>query len=180
MTLRAFFVLLIAATLVAGIAAATGGPSWSKFTSSEGRFSVEMPGTPAQTQTKQKSFIGTVTNHIFTAESGADTYTVDYSDIPHFALDFAGPDTIYSHAKGALLLKTYGVETSYTDVTVSGEKGKRLVYDTPKAGSEPPPMRGDAILVLVGTRLYVIDAVVPRSEADAKSVRFLSSIEIEK
>jgi len=39
-------------------------------------------------------------------------------------------------------------------------------------------MRGDAILVRVGTRLHVIDAVVRETEADAKSQRFLSSVEI--
>ena len=44
-----------------------------------------------------------MTNHLFTATSGKDTFTVDYSDIPHFA----GPDTIYEHAKGALLKQTF-------------------------------------------------------------------------
>ena len=150
--------------------------AWTTFTSKEGRFSVEMPGQPVMTETKQKSFIGTVTNHIFTAESGRDTFTVDYSDIPHFALHFAGADTIYEHAKGALLKRTFGKPASYTDVTISGAKGKRLVYDTPPVEGHPE-MRGDAILVLVGTRLYVIDRVVTEAEA-AKSERFLSSAEI--
>ena len=41
-------------------------------------------------------------------------------------------------------------------------------------------MRGDALLVLVGTRLYVIDGVVPEAEAETKSERFLSSMKITK
>jgi hypothetical protein len=41
-------------------------------------------------------------------------------------------------------------------------------------------MRGDAILVLVGTRLYGIDAVRAEAEADASSQRFLSSVKITK
>lgn len=152
---------------------------WTTFTSQEGRFSVAVPAEPVKTETHQKSFIGEVTNHIFTTESGTDTFTVDYSDIPHFALDFAGADTIYEHAKGALLKKTFGKPTSYEDLTVSGERGKRLVYDTPSV-PDHAEMRGDAVLVLVGTRLYVIDGVVPETQADVKSERFLSSIEIEK
>jgi hypothetical protein len=160
-------------------AAARAQDAWTTFTSKDGGFSVDMPGQPAKTQTQQKSFVGTVTNHIFTAVSGTDRFTVDYSDIPHFALHFAGPDTIYEHAKGALLQQTFGKETAYTDATVSGTTGKRLVYDTPPAPGHPA-MRGDAVLVLVGTRLYVIDAVVPEAEADAKSQRFLSSIAITK
>jgi hypothetical protein len=164
---------------VAGLAgsAAAEDPAWASFTSKDGRFSVEVPSQPVQTETQQKSFVGTVTNHIFTATSGHDTFTVDYSDIPHFALHFAGPDTIYEHAKGALLQQTYGKQTAYSDVPVSGVQGKRLVYDTP-AAPDHPEMRGDAILVLVGTRLYVIDGVVPEAEADAKSAQFLSSIAI--
>jgi hypothetical protein len=158
---------------------ARGEQDWATFTSKAGRFSVEMPGQPTKSETHQKSFIGTVTNHIFTAESGEDLFTVDYSDIPHVALHFAGPETIYEHAKGALLKQTFGKPTSYDDVTVSGAKGKRLVYDTPPVQGHPE-MRGDAILVLVGNRLYVIDAVVPEAEADAKSQRFLSSVKITK
>lgn len=153
--------------------------AWTTFAAKEGRFSIDVPSQPVKSETKQKSFIGTVTNHIFTAESGRDRFTVDYSDIPHFALHFAGPETIYEHAKGALLKQTFSKPVSYTDVTVSGEKGKRLVYDTPPVQGHPE-MRGDAILVLVGARLYVIDAVVPESEADAKAKRFLSSLEISK
>ena len=43
-----------------------------------------------------------------------------------------------------------------------------------------PEMRGAAILVLVGTRLHVIDAFVPEAEADANSQRFPSSLKITK
>jgi hypothetical protein len=148
--------------------------AWETFTSEEAHFTVAMPKQPVKTETQQESFIGTVTNHIFTAETGQNRYTVDASDIPHFALHFAGAETIYDHAKGALLKKTFSKPTSYTDVTVSGAPAKRLVYDTPPAPGNPP-MRGDAILVLIGTRLYVIDAVLLETEADTSSERFLSS-----
>jgi hypothetical protein len=159
--------------------AACADPAWTTFTSKAGGFSVTMPGSPVQKETQQSSFVGTVTNHIFTAASGSDQFTVDYSDIPRFALDFAGADTIYDHAKGALLQRTYGKEISYGDTTVSGAAGKSLVYDTPRVQGQPA-MRGDAILVLVGARLYVIDGVVPAAEADAKSEKFLSSVTISR
>lgn len=174
---RCGLALIAASGLIASEAGAD--EAWTTFTSKDGRFSVDMPGEPVKTETHQKSFIGTVTNQIFTAASGKDTFTVDYSDIPHFALHFAGPDTIYEHAKGALLKQTFSKQTSYTDATVSGAKGKRLVYDTPPVQGHPE-MRGDALLVLVGTRLYVIDGVVPAAEAETKSERFLSSMKITK
>ena len=177
-TLALFGLAPIAITGLLG-SEARADEAWTPFTSKEGRFSIDMPGQPVKTETHQKSFVGTVTNHLFTAESGKDTFTVDYSDIPHFALHFAGPDTIYEHAKGALLKRTFSKPTSYTDVTVSGAKGKRLVYDTPPREGHPE-MRGDAILVLIEARLYVVDGVVPETEADAKSQRFLSSVKITK
>ena len=150
---------------------------WTTFTSEEGRFSVLVPDEPVKSELRQHSFVGTVVDHIFTSEASDASYTVDYSDIPHFALDFAGPDTIYEHAKGALLKKTFGKPTSYTDASVSGAAGKRLVYDTPPAPGRPK-MRGDAVLVLVGSRLYVIDVVSPESVAEARAERFLSSVDL--
>jgi hypothetical protein len=178
MQIRAFS-LFAAALLLALVASQVGADQdWKKFTSEQGRFSISVPAQPVKSETSQKSFVGTVTNHVFTSESGKDdSFTVDYSDIPHFALHFAGADTIYEHAKGALLKQTFGKATAYSDVSVGDAKGKRLVYDTPEAPGHAA-MRGHAILLLVGTRLYVVDAVLEESEADTKAERFLSSFEI--
>ncbi|MGH0032568.1 MAG: hypothetical protein ACQGVC_22480 [Myxococcota bacterium] len=170
---------LIGIMVLVAAGGAQAEDAWSKFASEEGRFSVEVPSPPVKSQLEQKSFIGTVTSYILTSESGKDRYTVDYSDIPHFALHFAGPDTIYEHAKGALLKKTFGKAVSYDDATVGGHAGKQLVYDTPPKEGHPE-MRGDAVLVLVGTRLYVVDAVVREGESNDESKRFLSSLEITK
>jgi hypothetical protein len=52
----------------------------------------------------------------------------------------AGPDTIYKHAKGALLKKTFSKKVSYTDITISSAKGKKLVYDTPPIRRMEPPV----------------------------------------
>jgi len=173
------FASFAAVLLLALVASEAGADQdWKTFTSEEGRFSISVPAQPVKSETSQKSFIGTVTNHVFTSASGPeDSFTVDYSDIPHFALHFAGPDTIYEHAKGALLQKTFGKATAYRDVSVADAKGKRLIYDTPKAPGHAA-MRGHAILLLVGTRLYVVDAVLQESEADANADRFLSSFAV--
>jgi len=174
---RAAAGVLLVALAVASGSEARKENAWVSFASKEGRFSIEFPSSPVRSETHQKSFIGTITNHVFTSESDERIFTVDYSDIPHFALDFAGAETIYEHAKGALLQKTFGKQRSYSDATISHAQGKRLVYDTPPAPGYPP-MRGDAVLVLVGTRLYVIDAVAPEAEADSGAKRFLSSASI--
>jgi hypothetical protein len=69
------------------------------FASKEARFSVEMPTQPKESTMTTSSFIGNVTNEIFTCWEGDEKFTVDHSEIPRFALDFAGADTIYAHAR---------------------------------------------------------------------------------
>jgi hypothetical protein len=134
MQIRAF-PLFAAVLLLALVAEAGADQDWKKFTSEEGRFSISVPAQPVKSETSQKSFIGTVTNHVFTSESGKDdSFTVDYSDIPHFALHFAGADTIYEHAKGALLKQTFGKATAYSDVSA-------LRLGATKSASESPSSR---------------------------------------
>lgn len=152
---------------------------WRAFTSETGRFSVEMPGTPESRATHTDSFIGTITNHIFVVWNDGRKFTVDYSDLPGLAVDFAGRDTIYDHTKGALLKKTLSKATSYEDVTVQGVKGKQLVYDMPPRAGHAK-MHGQAYLLLDHDRLYVFDAELPVADSERAAERFLSSIRIHR
>ena len=167
---------LALAFLVATPAAAQA--RWISFTSKQARFSIDVPTQPKATTTMTSSFIGTVTDEIFTSTKGDEKFTVDHSQIPRFALDFAGADTIYDHASAALLKQTWSKQISFTDVTVNGRQGKQLVYDTPPVPGKPK-IKGLANLFLVGDRLYVIDAAVPAGVSEADAQRFLASMRIE-
>jgi hypothetical protein len=148
---------------------------WVSFASKEARFSVEMPTQPKESTMTTSSFIGNVTNEIFTSWEGDEKFTVDHSQIPRFALDFAGADTIYAHASAALLKQTWSKQLSLSDASVNGRQGKQLVYDTPAVPGKPE-VHGIANLFLVGDRLYVIDAIVPAGDAEADAKRFLASV----
>ena len=154
------------------------GPSWVSFKSRAGRFSVEMPREPKQTQQQNKSLIGTITVHLFLSREPNGEYTVSYSDLPGFAVKFAGTNTIYDHAKGALLLETLGKEQRYEDVTLAGKRGKVLLYDMPDP-QRNVDLRGEAYFFLVEKRLYVIDANVPVGNIRTDANHFLSSFRIE-
>ena len=173
------FARWLSALALAGLlgvpAAAQAQVDWVAFESERADFSVEMPAQPTPSQTITDSFIGDVTNDIFTARDANQKMTVDYSKIPRFALDFAGADTIYSHAKGALLKQTWSKEVSFTDITSHGHKGKRLVYDTPPIPGKPKAY-GEAHFYLIGNRFYVVDAVVPAGDSESVAKRFLSSM----
>ena len=151
---------------------------WVAYSSQEARFSVEMPTQPKLSTTSMSSFIGNVTNEIFTSWEGHEKFTVDHSEIPNFALHFAGPDTIYDHARAALLKQTWSKQISFGDVTVNGRAGKQLVYDTPPV-PDKPETTGMANLFLVGNRLYVVDATVPVGDSEANAKRFLASARFE-
>ena len=153
-------------------------PSWVSFQSSDAGFSVEMPTNPVPSTLVTRSFIGDVTSHLFTSWEGNAKFTVDYSKIPDFALRFAGADTIYDHARGALLKQTWSKPVSFVDVTVNGKAGKQLVYDTPPVPGKPE-LAGVASFFLVGDRLYVADATVPAGAPEADAARFLASIRFE-
>lgn len=150
-------------------------PAWVTFDSKEAGFSVEMPTQPTPSTLVTSSFIGDVTSHLFTSWEGDVKLTVDYSQIPGFALRFAGADTIYDHARGALLKQTWSKPVSFQDVTVNGKPGKQLVYDTPPVPGKPE-FTGIASFFLIGDRLYVADATVPKGESEADAQRFLASI----
>jgi len=125
-----------------------------------------------------KSFIGTITHYLFLSRDRNEVYTVSYSDLPGFALKFAGSNTIYKHAKGSLLLETLGKERSYEDTTLNDLRGKHLVYDMadPKTNVD---VRGEAYFFLVDKRLYVIDTNGLLGRNPAHAQRFLSSFRIE-
>ena len=94
------------------------------------------------------------------------------------AVTFAGSDTIYSHAKGALLKKTLGKEKSFEKTTLNGIKGVRLVYETPPMESHPR-MHGEAYMFLIDKRLYVVDATVSAEHSMGKARKFFASLRID-
>ena len=176
-TLRVLSAVLYVSLFAAGSSHAK--EDWITFNSPEGKFSVEVPSQPEKSKTEITSFIGTVTNHIFVIWSGNEKFTVDYSDLPGFAVAFAGANTIIDHAKGAMAKETLAKVQSFTDVTVGKYKGKKFVFDMPPMKGKPA-MHAVAYFFLVGDRLYVIDAEVPKGDGEERADRFLASINFNK
>jgi hypothetical protein len=172
--------LLLPAILAASLSAvrSAAAPPWVTFHSREYGFTIEMPSQPVPSTLHTHSFIGDVTSELFTSWDGNEKFTVDHSKIPRFALDFAGPDTIYAHAKGALLSQTWSKEISFDDITTHGQAGKRLLYQTPPIPGKPK-IYGAADFYLVGDRLYAVDVMVPAGESEAAAKRYLESVRFE-
>lgn len=166
---------------VLGIFAAQAGETtaWKTFTLLDQSLSISMPGTPASKEVHSKSFIGDITTHEYYVDDGLDAYSVEFTDLPGFAVSFSGNETIYEHAKGALLKNTLSRSIAFTDVMLHGLPGKKLVYDTPTKPNHPE-MQGEARFFLVDSRLYTADAVVEMNEGSGKLTRFFSSLKINR
>lgn len=170
--------LLICLFVITGVYAAEQEKvtlfSWQEFKSDNGHFSIQLPSTPNIQTTHQDSLIGHVINHVIVANIKDSNFGVDYSDLPGFALDFTGIDTIYSHATGALLKKTLGKLQSSIDFNYQGHSGKHLIYNIPPV-PDKPAMYGEAYMFLIDKRLYVIDATAP-SNTSTQVHHFLNSL----
>jgi len=72
-----FALVLLASCLCAGPISAQ--QPWVSFASKQARFSIEMPTQPKPSTMTTDSFIGKVSNEIFTSWEGNEKFTVDYS-----------------------------------------------------------------------------------------------------
>jgi hypothetical protein len=171
-------ILTTASMILVGFAGiASSSPAWKMFELESQDLSVLMPGTPRTKELHEKSFIGDITTHEYYVDDDRDSYSVEITDLPGFAVTFSGSKTIYEHAKGALLKTTLSKSISFSDVTLDGVKGKRLVYDTPTK-PDHPEMQGEARFFLSGHRLYIADAVVEMDGGNEKLEHFFSSLKI--
>lgn len=176
----------VALTIIIGVAVigvqdamGTSKPAWSEFKSESEHLSVLMPGMPKAREKHNKTFVGDIKTFEHSAREGLDTYTVDYTILPGFAVSFSGNDGIYQHAKNAVLKATFSKPISFTDVTLNGVQGKKLVYDTPTR-PDHPEMHGEAQLFLVDDHLYTVNAIVEMNGADEKLEHFFSSLKISR
>lgn len=171
-------VLVIAMAALAGRAArGDSHGKWQKLDLKAAGLSVLMPGTAKPKDIDTKSFIGDIVTHEYYVDDDRDSYSVEYSDLPGFAVSFSGSGTIYEHTKGALLKKTLSKPLSFADITLNNVKGKKLVYDTPSK-PDHPEMQGQAHIFLFDDRLYIANAVVEMDGMEEKFKRFFSSLTI--
>lgn len=180
-TVPATVVLLGLAIAMAALAVpaawADSHVKWQKLDLEAADLSVLMPGTAKPKDIHTKSFIGDIVTHEYYVDAGRDSYSVEFSDLPGFAVSFSGSDTIYEHTKGALLKKTLSKPISFTDITLNNVKGKKLVYDTPSK-PDHPEMQGEAHIFLFGHRLYIANAVIEMDGMKENFDHFFSSLSI--
>jgi hypothetical protein len=163
MMMRRLLLAALVALLLPGAALAAAG--WATFRSETGRFTVLMPGTPAEaTETLED---GVVHRFVSSPEKGR-AFVVVYGDDAEFAS--MPPDELFDNVRDALLDAAGASRQSERAVEFGGRPARELVAQ----GPEGSMMK--ARLILAGERLYTLLAVTPKDEAAiADADRFLGS-----
>jgi hypothetical protein len=156
-------IALVMATVLLPVRPGSAQTNWVSYTPPAGWFQVDMPLMPTASQVQDTSPIGSITTHIFAANEGGATFSVSCSELPTLAVQFLGADVLMEQAKNSILRQQNARERSFEPATINGLSGKRLVYETTTNGGK---RTGQAFLTLHGSRLYILDTVVPEgSEA---------------
>ena len=62
--------------------------AWKKFELESKKLTVRMPGVPTKKDIHNKSFIGEITTDEYYVDDGLDSYSVEVTDLPGFAVAF--------------------------------------------------------------------------------------------
>jgi hypothetical protein len=164
--------IVFSSLFLSALCAAQSGPpvKFTKFTSREGAFSVQLPGEPIQKSEDTASGNGPTTLHTFQVEEnrGESFYLVGYSDYQ------ANLDETAS-LKGVIDAQVTGIKGTITadkKVALNGHPGRAVTIET-----------GDLVfystVYVAGKRLYQVMYGMPKAAAiSSGGKKFLDSFEI--
>jgi hypothetical protein len=169
------WLLAAASALSITVAAAGGELEWLRFRSERGRFAVQLPESPEEIRATRVTLGGGVRWTEYRARRGATELRVEHHDLPWLAKLLLTTDGLLKRAKDGLVSEEHGHELSSAGVSVQGYPAREVSFRV-RAEQE---LAGDALLVLVGRRLYVLVTLGPQAERDASTLdRFFRSFEV--
>ena len=106
---------------------------------------------------------------------GATELRVEHHDLPWLATFLLSSRAILERAKNGLVSEEHGLELSSAGVSAQGYPAREVSFRVPAEQD----LAGDALLVLVGRRLYVLVTLGPQAQRDASALdRFFRSFEV--
>lgn len=168
--------LLVAASAIWMLAAVGAAePEWLRFRSESGRFAVQLPESPEEVRNTRVTLGGIVYWSEYLTRRDATEFRVEHHDLPWLATFLLSGDALVKRAKDGLVEEENGHELSGAVVSVQGYPAREVSFRVPAEQD----LDGDALLVLVESRLYVVVALGPQAERDASErERFLRSFEV--
>ncbi len=149
--------------------------AWEPFRSEAGRFAVRLPAPPEQSRTSHGTLAGRVESAEFRVEAGAIELRVELHDVPAVASFLLSDGALLARAQHDLLTDERALEHRDFAATFQGHPAREVRYRL----ADGEGRDGRALLVLVGSRLYIAAALHPPGAASAPAVeRFFDSFEV--
>lgn len=135
------------------------------FSSAEGRFSVQMPGSPERKEQPIESVGGPPAWNVFEVEAEGKRFVVSYGDFPEGAISTASPVTAIDRMRDGVLRSAGGEVLSDRAITMDGYLGREIDLGLPEKG------RIRTRLYLAERRMYGISVSAHEADIGAPSVR---------
>jgi hypothetical protein len=148
--------------------------AWKEFNSSEGAFSVLVPGTPKE-QTINVNIEGTpIDCHFFMLEQKDMVYLVAYADYPEALIHGRALDAILDGARDGAVANCKGRLLGESTISLNQYLGRELKIESPDGESTMK-----ARIFMVGRRLYQVEVATPKEKDFSKNIgKFLDSFKL--
>jgi hypothetical protein len=150
-TILFVFLMVMAASVTYGL---QRGAQWKRFSSTEGRFSVLLPGNPVAEVDDNEPGV----TRSFTADTDWATYFVGYTVYKKALPD---PGQALDGARDALIRRTKSHLLNESEISINGHPGRELNIVTPGGVA-----RDATRLYVVGNRLYMVRVIVTPANRD--------------
>jgi hypothetical protein len=144
-------------------------PPMQTFTSAEGRFTIQFPGTPMQDSATASA--GTLYKFSVSSDDNNIDYMVTYSDNPNF-VNRAPQDILLGARDGAVKAVDGATLTSDAAIDLNGVPGRAFTTTDKDGGSYATH------IFLVGNRLYQLLVASNKDHPAAQTEQFMNSFHI--
>lgn len=149
--INALRITMLVVFALAGCRAEVG---WREFRSTEGGFSVMLPGKPEEQSQTTASAYGTVESHVFLVDNGESGFLTSYVDYPLELIRDSSVGVILDGVSVGILSQSSGTLVSSVDIQFGDYDGRQLEITSPG---------GESVLTvqiyLVGNRIYQLSVV---------------------
>ncbi len=157
-----------------------GAKEWSEFSSTEGGFSVSLPGKPTEQKQTQDTAAGPLDIFMYLYEDRSDVYMVGYTNFPEDLISLSDPAALLDGGAEGAVTSMGAENTSKQEISLDGNTGREITFDVPDS-KLPGGGAGKARFYLVGNRLYQLIGLAKGKEASTDNLdKFLDSFKLLK
>ena len=175
--------LLVTAAMLGFAPAIASAEDWYRVNSGDGKASVLFPNRAEEVrELVDKTPGGKVVTRVSEHQSEGILMSISETKLPPLAMSFAGPKLIFSNAKGIVLSKVFGRETSSERSEITGADAAMVMhYESVDFDDENHPgYAGLAIFLIVDRHIYVVNSMLSKDTPNnqAAQEKLLGSIQI--